>query len=358
LLAGPNGTIAAIDTEQGSLSKYAHTEGPEGCGGPGVCADPSHFDFSVLEMKSFSPELFTAALKVAEANKFDVFCCDSLSHFWMGKDGALEFVDQAGIRNKDGFAGWKAFRPHERAMVDQMIASPCHVICTMRTKTDYQEIEVNGKKKRVKIGLAPVQREGLEYEFDLVGYMDDENNLIVDKTRCSALSGKVLNKPSAESFEVFRAWLGGAKRPAAPAQAPGQQQAQRPAATLPQAAQPPVQHTGPFEYSPQEGRLQCQPTKVERHVSRNNNPYAAVTLNGECEGKPVAYCFHASILELVLKSAGKLCEFKVELEGNYLMINDVIAMGGVKYIDGFPQRAPGVGVANDGTLINDDDIPF
>ena len=153
-LAGPTGRIAAIDTEHGSLSKYADI-----------------FDFDVMELDRFSPSAFVDTLHAAEDAAYDVFCCDSLSHFWVGRDGALEFVDMAAKRNRDNMGGWKEFRPHERLMVEEMISSSCHVICTMRTKTDYQEqVDSNGKKKRVKIGLAPVQRDGLEYEFDLVGY--------------------------------------------------------------------------------------------------------------------------------------------------------------------------------------------
>lgn len=195
-LGGPTGRIAAIDSEHGSLSKYADT-----------------FDFDVIELDTFSPDSFIEALTAAETGKYAVFCCDSLSHFWMGRGGALEFVDMAAKRHKDQMGGWKDFRPHERAMVDRMLASPCHIIVTMRTKTDYQEVTgSDGKKKRVKVGLAPVQRDGLEYEFDLVGYMDDENNLIVDKTRCSEYSQKAIAKPSEKDFEPFVHWLAGAKR--------------------------------------------------------------------------------------------------------------------------------------------------
>lgn len=205
-LVGPTGRIACIDTEHGSLSKYAGEPYP---------MDPTKtFDFDVLELASFSPDAFQNALKGAIDGKYDAFCCDSLSHFWVGKDGALEFVDMAGKRYKDNMGGWKEFRPHERAMVDAMIAAPLHVLTTMRTKTDYQEeVGKDGKKKRVKIGLAPVQREGLEYEFDLVGYMDDDNTLIVDKTRCSAYSKKALTAPSAKDFQPFVDWLKGAAAP-------------------------------------------------------------------------------------------------------------------------------------------------
>jgi hypothetical protein len=91
------------------------------------------------------------------------------------------------------------------------------VICTMRTKTDYQEqTDDKGKKKRVKIGLAPVQREGLEYEFDLVGYMDEDNTFIADKTRCSAYSQKAFTKPGPKEFAPFVEWLQGAARGARP----------------------------------------------------------------------------------------------------------------------------------------------
>lgn len=201
-LAGPEGRIAAIDTEHGSLSKYADA-----------------FDFDVFEMDSFSPTNFMAALDAAEKGGYAVFCVDSLSHFWVGRDGALEFVDMASKRHRDNMGGWKDFRPHERAMVDRMIASPCHVIVTMRTKNDYVE-ELNsstGKMQRRKVGLAPVQREGLEYEFDMVGYMDEDNTLIVDKTRCSSYTGKAIPKPAEKDFLPFCDWLKGAAPAVAPA---------------------------------------------------------------------------------------------------------------------------------------------
>ncbi len=200
LLAGPSGRVAAVDTERGSLSKYADL-----------------FKFDVIELDSYSPENFMAVMDAAEAEKYDVICVDSLSHFWIGKDGALEFVDMASKKHRDGMGGWKDFSPIERRMVDRMTGSPAHVVVTMRTKTEYQEVtDNNGKKKRVKIGLAPVQRAGLEYEFDLVGYMDDENNLIVDKTRCPEYTGRAYSKPGDKEFAPFVRWLEGVEKKFSP----------------------------------------------------------------------------------------------------------------------------------------------
>lgn len=359
LLAGPNGKIAAIDTEHGSLSKYAHTPT---CGGDGVCLDPSHFDFDVIELEAFNPEIFTATLRQAEMAKYDVFICDSLSHFWTGKDGALEFVDQASARNKDGFSGWKAFRPHERKMVDDMVASSCHVICTMRTKTDYQEVEVNGKKKRVKVGLAPVQREGLEYEFDLVGYMDDENNFIVDKTRCHALTGKVLSKPKPEDLAVFRDWLMGAAKPLA--SAPAQQQRQQPQTQRqnPQGNQQAAAPTGPWDYD--NGELVCAPVAVQERPSRDpqkpDEVFFAVRLNGICEGKDMAFLFDLGLAEAVKGSVGKRTKLKMQKsKSGYLSIVDVYSVNGVEYRDGVPvPDGPQPSLDQDPLEITDDDIPF
>ena len=205
-LAGPDGKIAAVDTEHGSLSKYA-----------------DQFEFDVIELGAFTASHFLEALTAAEQGGYAVFCCDSLSHFWMGKDGALEFVDASAKRSGrgDSFQGWKEFRPYEREMTDRMIASPCHIICTMRTKNEYvEEVNERGKKVRRKIGLAPVQRDGLEYEFDLVGSMDDENVFITDKTRCSAYAGKAIKKPAGKDFADFKKWLSGAKQEAKPTAEP------------------------------------------------------------------------------------------------------------------------------------------
>lgn len=192
------GKVAAVDTEHGSLEKYA-----------------DEFDFDTFTPSEFTAPTLLESIKTAEREGYAVLCIDSLSHFWAGSGGALEFVDSASKRSssRDGMSGWKEWRPWEQKIIDSIVGSSIHIICTMRTKTAYEEQinERTGKKQRVKIGLAPVQRDGLEYEFDFVGSMDDENCLIVDKTRCSYYAGKAIPKPKQEDFTPFREWLAGAK---------------------------------------------------------------------------------------------------------------------------------------------------
>ena len=188
----PDGKIAVIDTERGSASKYADI-----------------FEFDVCELESFHPENYIKTIQAAEEAGYDVLIIDSLSHAWAGKDGALELVDKAAARERgNSFAAWRHVTPLHNAMVDAIIGARLHVIVTMRSKVEWViEKDERGKSVPRKIGLQPVQREGLEYEFDVVADMDLDNNFIVSKTRCPALRGSVIHCPNEEPAKTLRAWL-------------------------------------------------------------------------------------------------------------------------------------------------------
>ena len=183
--------IAMIDTEHGSAEMYANS-----------------FDFDTLSLTDYHPHRYIEAIKEAGAAGYEVLIIDSLSHAWSGKGGALELVDQATARNKgSSFGAWRDVTPLQNQLVDSIIGSPCHVICTLRSKTDYQ-VESEGGKTRVrKVGLAPVQRDGMEYEFDFLAEMDADHRLIVTKSRIPALADKVVTKPDAKFFAEFSNYL-------------------------------------------------------------------------------------------------------------------------------------------------------
>jgi hypothetical protein len=189
----PNGRIALIDTENASASKYADL-----------------FTFDTLVLESFSPRSYIAAIEEAEAGGYEVLIIDSLSHAWVGRDGVLAMVDNATARStsKNAFtSGWREVTPEHNALVEALVRCKCHLIVTMRSKTDYVIEEINGRKIPRKVGLAPVQREGLEYEFDLVAEIDCEHKMIVTKSRCSKLADGVWNKPDTKPATIFRDWL-------------------------------------------------------------------------------------------------------------------------------------------------------
>ena len=196
--------IAVIDTEHGSASKYAGL-----------------FQFDVVEPESFHPQMYIDGIAAAEQAGYDVLIIDSLSHAWMGKDGALELVDRAAKRISSGnsFAAWRDVTPLHNKLIEAMLAAKLHLIVTMRSKMEYvQDKDDKGRTVIRKVGLQPVQRDGLEYEFDVVADMDTDNNFVVGKTRCPALAGAVVARPGKEVADILMAWLtDGAPAQAAPA---------------------------------------------------------------------------------------------------------------------------------------------
>lgn len=193
-VAGALGNVAVIDTEHGSASKYG-----------------DQFTFDVLELTEYHPQQYIDAIQAAsESGEYDVLVIDSLSHAWNGSGGVLEIVDKASKRSdaKNTFAAWRDATPLHNQLVEALLAAPLHLIVTMRSKTEYVlERDERGKMTPRKVGLAPVQREGMEYEFDVVAEMDMQNTLQVTKTRIPRLTGKVIHTPGAALGETLKAWL-------------------------------------------------------------------------------------------------------------------------------------------------------
>ena len=109
----------------------------------------------------------------------------------------------------NGFAAWREVTPKHNRMIDAMLSAPIHILVSMRVKTEWvmETEERTGKTKPRKIGLQPVMRDGIEYEFDVCGDMDQENTLQITKSRCPRLSGGVFPKPGREVVEILKEWL-------------------------------------------------------------------------------------------------------------------------------------------------------
>lgn len=198
IAAGLGKRIAVIDTENASAAKYAGDDG---------------IDFDVLCLDSHSPENYVEAIHAAERAGYEVIFIDSLSHAWSGRDGALEQVDKAAKRSQSGnsYTAWRDVTPKHNALVDALVRCKAHLIASMRTKTEYvlEDVVKNGKtsKQPRRIGLAPIQRDGMEYEFDVVADITLDHDLMVTKTRCSALDGMVVNKAGEGFGEILAGWL-------------------------------------------------------------------------------------------------------------------------------------------------------
>jgi DNA-binding MarR family transcriptional regulator len=189
-----DGKIAVIDTERGSASLYSGERGIE---------------FDVMELDSYGAERFIGGINDAVAAGYKVLIIDSLSHAWAGKDGILEFVDKAGKRNQGGgnFGAWREATPRHNSLIDTILGAPIHIICTLRSKVEYVVENINGRNQVRKVGLQPVQRDGMEYEFTLVGDVSQEHDLVITKTRAAFLKDAVIREAGEELGQQIVAWL-------------------------------------------------------------------------------------------------------------------------------------------------------
>jgi hypothetical protein len=170
------GKTAVIDTERSSASLYAHL-----------------LDFDTLSLEPpYTPERFTEALRAAEEAGYDNAILDSITHEWSGIGGCLELADSIGKSKYKGnsWSAWNDVTPRHRGFLDSLMKSPLHIIATMRSKTDTAQVEENGRKKVVKLGMKAEQRDGAEYEFTTVlDLVHDGHYATASKDRTGLFTG-------------------------------------------------------------------------------------------------------------------------------------------------------------------------
>jgi hypothetical protein len=175
LAFGIGGKTGIIDTENGSADLYASL---------------GDYDVITLE-KPYTVGKYREAITAFENGGYDTIIVDSLSHAWAGAGGLLD--KQGQIANRPGtnsYAAWREVTPDHNALVEALLSSRCHIIVTMRVKTEYV-LETNERGKQVprKVGLAPVQRDGVEYEFTVVMDIDIDHKAAASKDRTTLFDG-------------------------------------------------------------------------------------------------------------------------------------------------------------------------
>lgn len=192
---GIGGRIALIDTENGSGDLYAGMK------------DIPQYDISTMSAP-YTVEKYLEAIKEAEQAGYSVIIIDSLSHAWAGEGGLLDKQGKIADSGRgNSYTAWRQVTPLHNQLIEKMLTSPCHIIATMRTKVDYVvEADSKGKQVPKKIGLAPIQREGMDYEFTVVFDIDLNHNAQVSKDRTASFDGQIF-KPGEETGSTLKAWL-------------------------------------------------------------------------------------------------------------------------------------------------------
>lgn len=188
--------IAVIDTERGSANLYSHLG-----------------SYYVLNLEEpFNPEKYVEAIKLCEKNGIEVIIIDSASHEWNGKGGCLEIHERitSSMKIPNSFTAWASITPKHQSFIDAILQSSCHVITTLRTKTEYVINERNGRMAPQKLGLSPITRDGFEYEVTVSLEIDDEHNATCSKDRTGLFSEKGKFRITTETGKQILDWINSA----------------------------------------------------------------------------------------------------------------------------------------------------
>lgn len=190
--------IAIIDSENGSGELYSNIEK----------AGVRIGEYNVITLTApFTPERYIEGIQLCYNSGLEVCIIDSTTHLWTGVGGALDKQGDIAKRTGNSYTAWRDVTPGHNRFIETMLQTDIHIIATMRSKTEYvQEKGSDGKTTVRKVGLNPIQRDGMEYEFTSFLEIDAEHNAFGSKDRTGIVDQKYF-KISPTVGVDFMKWL-------------------------------------------------------------------------------------------------------------------------------------------------------
>jgi len=198
IASGIGKKIAVIDTENYSASLYS-----------------DRFEFDILEMiPPYTTDKYIQAIQAAEKGHYEVLIIDSISHQWAGEGGVLNRKEKLDANGGNSYTNWGKLSPEQERFKSALLQCNTHLICTLRSKQDYAlQVNEKGKQAPVKLGLAPIQRDGMEYEFTTMLELNMMHHAKASKDRTGLFSTNELDSfiPAIETGKKILEWYLGGK---------------------------------------------------------------------------------------------------------------------------------------------------
>lgn len=173
------GKIGLVDTERRSAQLYAHV-----------------VPFKTIALSApYTVDRYLDAVHALEDYGCAVIIVDQISHAWAGKGGLLEAKDQLAKTAKNDMQPWADITPIQNSFIEGLLEAECHLIVTMRSKGAWVMERVTKADGREviapkKVGMSPVQRPGIEFEFTTVLDLEHGTHLATaSKDRTELFSG-------------------------------------------------------------------------------------------------------------------------------------------------------------------------
>jgi len=177
------GKVALVDSENGSASLYA-----------------DRFDFDAQDITPpYLTKKYVEQVKEAVEGGYKVCVLDTISHQWDGTGGILQRKEATDARGGNHFSNWEPFTKEHNEFRALLLHAPIHIIATMRSKMAYSQ-EKNGEKSSIKkLGLQPIQRDGMEYEFTVAFDVQMDHRATASKDRTGLFGTDLLDLSDASA---------------------------------------------------------------------------------------------------------------------------------------------------------------
>jgi len=180
--------VCVVDTERSSAELYA-----------------DRFKFDTVDFQPpYSPDRYVEVIKMCEREGYDMIVIDSISPEWDGEGGCLDMHSKI---PGNSYVAWSKVTPKHNKFIEALLSCSSHLVVTTRAKSEYILEEKNGKQVPRKIGMAPKQREGLEYELTSFLELDFNHNFIASKDRTGLFSGDIPQPLTVETGKQLKDWL-------------------------------------------------------------------------------------------------------------------------------------------------------
>lgn len=200
---GLGGKTAVIDSENNSASLYED-----------LFPDWEYFVLPISP--PFTAQRYLWCIEQAIKEGFENIIIDSYTHVWDGEGGLKQQKDALDSRGKGNtFTNWGPITKLFEQLKGRIQHTNVHIICTMRSKQAYVLSDADGKQVPKKVGLAPMMREGVEYEFTVVFDVGMDHQFVASKDRTNLFRG-VVGHLNEDIGVQIKEWLAKPKAPAPP----------------------------------------------------------------------------------------------------------------------------------------------
>jgi AAA domain-containing protein len=157
-LAGPDGKVGMLDTENGRGEMYADS--------PGIMAAlPNGFSYLALD-PPFTPARYTEHLKALEAAGMRVAVVDSGTHEWEGTGGCSEMAENNKLGGMDN---WSLAKREHKKFLNFLLSTKMHVIICLRARDKVKIVN----KQVIPLGILPITEKNFVFEMLLSLALDE-----------------------------------------------------------------------------------------------------------------------------------------------------------------------------------------